>query len=191
MPGMEIRPLALAGLFEIAPAVRRDHRGSLARLFDVDAFAAAGLTTAWVQESRSSTAKRHTVRGLHATLPPSVEGKTITALHGRMLWVSLDVRKASATFGRWASLELDAERSNTLYAARGFAHGCVSLADDCELLLRSDMRFVEQHGMGIVWDDPDLAIDWQLGGATPVISDRDRQYPTFKHFKETIGGIDA
>ncbi len=187
---MRIEPLKLDGLFLLTPEPREDSRGSFTRLFDVDAFRAAGLNTTWLQESRSYTARRHTVRGLHASLPPAVEGKTITAVRGEVLWVSVDIRRGSRTFGRWESVRLAGGVYSTLYAARGFAHGCVSLTDHCDLLLRADTRYSDQHGTGIAWNDPDLAIDWQLGGAEPVISDRDRQYPNFRHFTDTVGGVE-
>jgi dTDP-4-dehydrorhamnose 3,5-epimerase len=187
---MHIEPLTLSGLVLVTPEPRPDNRGSFTRLFDVDAFAAAGLNTTWLQESRSYTARRHTVRGLHASLPPALEGKTITAVRGEVLWVSVDIRRGSATFGRWQSVRLSGSIYSTLYAARGFAHGCVSLTDGCDLLLRADTRYSDQHGTGIAWDDPQLAIDWQLAGATPIISDRDRQYPSFKHFADTVGGVE-
>lgn len=187
---MRIEPLKLNGLFRITPEAREDSRGSFTRLYDIDAFTAAGLNTTWLQESRSYTARRHTVRGLHVSLPPAVEGKTITALRGEVLWISVDVRRGSPTFGCWESVRLSADILSTLYAARGFAHGCVSLADDCDLLLRADTRYSDQHGTGIAWDDPDVAIDWQLHGAEPVISERDRQYSSFRHFKDTVGGVD-
>jgi dTDP-4-dehydrorhamnose 3,5-epimerase len=188
---MDIEPRRLPGLFLITPDPRPDQRGSFTRLYDVDVFAAAGLTTTWLQESRSYTARRHTIRGLHASLPPAVEGKTITAVRGEVLWVSVDIRRNSPTFGEWESVRLSGERYQTLYAARGFAHGCVSLSDDCDLLLRADTRYSDQHGSGIAWNDPELGIDWMLDGAVPIISDRDRQYPSFSHFTQTIGGVTA
>lgn len=188
---MRIQPLSLDGLFRIEPEPIADHRGSFSRLFDLDAFTEAGLNTAWLQESRSYTEKRHTVRGIHVSLPPAVECKTITAIRGEVLWVSLDIRRDSGTFGQWESIRLSGADYTTLYAARGFAHGCVSLTDDCNLLLRADTRFSDQHGTGIAWNDPELAIDWQIGTIDPIISDRDRGYSSFEHFRGTIGGIET
>lgn len=188
---MRIRPLRLNGLFRIEPELLADGRGSFSRLFDSDTFAAAGLNTTWLQESRSYTERRHTVRGIHASLPPAVEGKTITAIRGEVIWVSVDIRRDSGTFGQWESIRLSGKDYTTLYAARGFAHGCVSLTDGCDLLLRADTRFSDQYGTGIAWNDPELAIDWQIGNIEPVISDRDRKYRSFEHFRDTIGGIES
>lgn len=181
--------MRLSGLFRIEPEPLADNRGSFSRLFDSDAFTEAGLNTTWLQESRSYTERRHTVRGIHASLPPAVEGKTITAIRGEMLWVSVDIRRDSGTFGQWESIRLSGSDFTTLYAARGFAHGCVSLTDGCDLLLRADTRYSDQHGTGIAWNDPELAIDWQIGTIKPIISDRDRGYSSFEHFRDTFGGI--
>ncbi len=186
---MRIEPKKCEGLLEIVAEPWPDARGYFKRLYDQEFFRRAGLNTEWAQESQSYTARRHTLRGLHVSLPPSLEGKTITAVRGAVLWVSIDVRRNSKTFGQWDRVVIAADRHNTLYAPRGFGHGCVSLTDDCDLLLRADTAYSEQHGTGIAWNDPDLGIDWDLGGAEPHISDRDRAYPTFKAFLENYGGV--
>lgn len=188
---MHFERLRLEGLFRIEPQPSTDHRGSFSRLFDLEAFADFGLNTSWLQESRSYTARRHTIRGLHASLPPAVEGKTVTAIRGEVLWVSVDIRRGSNTFGQWESIRLSGKNYVTLYAAPGFAHGCLSLTNDCDLLLRADTRYSEQHGTGIAWNDPELAIDWQISGMAPIISDRDRSYRSFAHFRNTIGGVET
>lgn len=122
----------------------------MARWFDVQVFAEAGLNTQWLQESCSYTQRKNTVRGLHMTLPPSLKGKTITALQGRMQRISVDLGQDSPTFPQRESIILDGEQHNTLYAAKGFAHGCLSPSDACCLLLRADSRYSEVHGTGIV-----------------------------------------
>ena len=81
------------------------------------------------------------------------------------------------------------QNNNTLFVERGFAHGCLSLSDDCKLLIRADNYFHPDHGMGIFWGDDDLSIDWALKG-TPIISDRDHHYGSFRQFKEEIGAIE-
>ncbi len=187
---MKIQERNLKGIFEIIAPPFTDHRGYMARLFDDKIFADAGLNIKWVQESRSHTVKKNTVRGLHVSLPPSLEGKTITAIKGKVLWVVVDMRKGSETFEKWDSIVLSDELNNTLYAQRGFAHGCLSLTDNCDLLLRADNYFSDKHGTGIVWNDKELNIDWRVDDALPVIvSERDSQHPTFKEFKEKYGGV--
>lgn len=186
---MRIEPRRLKGIFEITPSPHLDARGYMVRLFDSEIFRQAGLETTWVQESRSHTRWKHTLRGLHVSLPPVLEGKTITAIHGEVLWVVVDMRRGSETFGQWDAVVLSSERHNTLCAQRGFAHGCLSLTDECDLFLRADTSFSEQHGTGILWNDEELGIDWGLDGVEPLVSERDRLYPTFKKFRERYGGV--
>ena len=184
---MQIIKRKIKGLFEVIPSPNKDNRGFFMRTYDEAIFKEAGLNTKWIQESISHTEKKHTVRGLHVSLPPSLEGKTITAIKGMVLWVVVDVRKDSPTFGQWDSIVLSEEKCNTLYAESGFAHGCISLTDNCDLFLRADN--VYHHGTGILWNDNELNIDWKLGDEEPIISERDKVYDTFKEFKDKHGGV--
>lgn len=181
----------LDGFIEIIPEPYMDERGFLARLYDEEIFKGFDINTKWVQESHSHTYKKYTLRGLHAQLPPFSEGKLIRAIKGKMLWVVVDLRKNSETFGQWDSILLSGEVKNIIYIKRGFAHGCMSLSDNCDLVIKSDNYFSPNHGSGIIWNDMDLNIDWNLKGNTPFISKRDRDYPTFKNFKEKYGGLDV
>ena len=180
---MKITPKKLEGLFEIIPDVYTDNRGFLARIFEEREFENIGFSGKWTEVSHHHTDKKHILRGLYVQRPPFSEGKLLRVIKGEMLWVSVDVRKGSKTFGLWDSTILSEKEKNVLFTARGFAHGCVSLTDDVDLIIQSDNYFSKDHGAGIVWDDKDLGIDWQLGGATPFISDRDKAYPSFEEFK--------
>lgn len=186
---MEIRELKLKGIYEIISMPRIDERGYMVRLYDDKIFENVGFNTKWIQESRSYTKKKYTIRGLHVSLPPSLEGKTISIISGKVLWVVVDIRRNSNTFGQWASIILSDELMNTLYASRGFAHGCLSLTDNCDLLLRADNYYSDANGTGIHWNDKELNIDWSLNGIVPIISERDRNYKTFSEFKEKYGGV--
>jgi dTDP-4-dehydrorhamnose 3,5-epimerase len=184
---MEIKKRKLDGLIELVPEVHEDERGFLARVYDERLFEKLGLPTKWTEISHHHTNKKNIVRGIYVQLPPFSEGKLLRVTKGEMLWVSVDVRKGSETFGAWDSIVLSEKRKNLLLAARGFAHGCVSLTDDVDLVIGSDNYFSAEHGVGIVWNDADLNIDWHLGGATPFVSERDKGYHSFLEFKEKYG----
>lgn len=183
---MVVTASKLSGVFEIALDPRPDDRGLLTRLYDEQTFRRLGLSLSWVQESHIHTFSKHTLRGIHVALPPALEAKLIAVIRGVMLWVVVDLR-AGKTFGQWATFTLSSEKHNLLYVPRGFGHGCLSLTDGSDLVVRADNYFSEEHGTGIVWNDPDLKIDWQLTGAAPIISERDRGYPTFREFRERYG----
>ena len=146
-----------------------------------------GFPTKWTEMTHQHSNKKNIVRGLYVQPPPYSEGKLLRAIKGELLWVSVDVRKGSNTFGQWDSTVLSGARRNMLLSARGFAHGCVSLTDDADLLIMSDSYFAEEHGVGIMWNDKDLNIDWNLNGSIPFVSERHKEYPSFREFKDKYG----
>lgn len=184
---IELKKRKLDGLIELVSEVFEDERGFLARIYDERIFKNSGLPTEWTEESHHFTRRKHTLRGLYTQLQPFSEGKLLRVIRGEMLWVSVDVRADSPTFGQWDSIVLSGLRKNMLYTARGFAHGCVSLTDDVDLLIRSDNYFSSKHGIGIIWNDKDLNIDWNLGSVPPFVSEYDSGYSSFKEFKEKYG----
>jgi dTDP-4-dehydrorhamnose 3,5-epimerase len=186
---LKLIPRRLAGLYEVESDSFRDNRGYMARAFDADVFEAAGISLRWIQNSVSYTAKRATLRGLHVQKPPFSETKLLWPMVGVMCWVTVDLRKGSATFGQWERTILDAKLHKGLFIRAGFGHGCVSLSDDMTLSILSDNRFSHTHGVGIRWDDPELAIDWPLDGQVPLISDAHAAYRPFREFVDQVGGI--
>ncbi len=184
---MEIKKKKLEGLIEITQHKYEDERGFSARVYDDREFKKFDLPTKWTEITRQHSNKKNIVRGLYVQLPPYAEGKLLTATKGELLWVSVDVRKGSKTFGQWDSTVLSSERKNTLLTAPGFAHGCVSLVDDTDILIISDSYFLEEHGVGIIWNDKDLNIDWNLNGATPFVSEQHKKYMSFQEFKNKYG----
>lgn len=183
---MEIKKKKIDGFVELIPEVYEDDRGFLARLYDERVFKELGFPTEWTEESHHHTRRKNILRGLYVQVPPFGEGKLLRVIKGEMLWVSVDVRKNSKTFGQWDSIVLSNKTKNLLLTARGLAHGCVSLTDEVDLIIKSDNYFSAEHGRGIIWNDMDLNIDWNLNGAIPFISERDKGYPSFEEFKKNI-----
>jgi dTDP-4-dehydrorhamnose 3,5-epimerase len=106
-----------------------------------------------------------------------------------MFWVSVDLRRGSTSFGRWQGFELSPEGNNALYVPAGFAHGCLSLTDDVNLMILADKDFSPAHGIGIVWNDSELGIDWPLQGIKLLISDQHAAFEPFTRFRERYGGL--
>lgn len=185
---IQIRKGTLDGFIEIIPEIYEDERGFLVRLYDERIFKNLELPTKWTEESHHHTRRRHILRGLYTQLPPFSEGKLLRVISGEMLWVSVDVRRNSSSYGSWDSVILSSTCKNLLYVARGFAHGCLSLTDGVDLLIKSDNYFSQEHGIGFAWNDPNLTIDWRLNGATPYVSERDREYPSFREFTQRCNG---
>jgi dTDP-4-dehydrorhamnose 3,5-epimerase len=177
---VEIRPLKLAGSFEIQLRRIADERGYFSRLYDADIFAKYDLQTVWKHDSQSFNLKKHTIRGLHFQLPPFDETKLVRVSSGAIWDVIVDLRRNSETFGQHEAIELSEENGKCLYIPRGFAHGFCTLTDNSVVNYKIDAAYDAQSASGIRWNDSALNIKWQT--AAPVISERDRLLPLFADF---------
>ena len=106
-----------------------------------------------------------------------------------MFWVVVDLRKKSPFFGQWDGVALSTSGVQSIYVAKGFAHGCLSMSENCTLFINSDNYFSPNHGHGILWNDPELDVKWPLAHGEPVISAEHRSYPGFGLFKSQYGGV--
>ena len=172
---MKIIALQIPGVFEIRLEPRRDERGHFMRWYDRETFARAGLPTEWVQgnESRSS---RNVVRGLHFQRPPHAETKLVRAIAGSVYDVFVDLRRGSATFGRWGAVELTEAAANAVLIPKGFAHGFCTLSESAIVSYLVDREYAPAAEGGLLWSDPALGIAWPLAGA-PVVSAKDQRLP--------------
>lgn len=175
---MDLRPLAIAGTFEILAIPREDERGFLARTLDLDTLRARELCDRFEQESLSYNRQRGTLRGLHYQAHPAWETKIVTCVAGRVFDVVLDLRDDSPTFGRWEAVELDARLCNSLYVPAGCAHGFQTLDPDSTLLYRITPVYQPELAAGIHPFDADVAVRWPIAEATA--SERDLTLPAFR-----------
>lgn len=174
-----ITPLALPEVLLITPKRHGDARGWFAETWSVRAFAGTAADTRFVQDNQAFNARKGTLRGLHFQKAPHAQGKLVRVLKGAIFDVAVDIRQGSPTYGRWTGARLTAETGEQLWVPRGFAHGYVTLVDDTELFYKVDGDYAPQLEGGIIWNDPDLGIDWPLDG-DPVLSDKDKALPRLK-----------
>ena len=174
---MRFLPQTIAGVFVVETDAHRDERGSFARIFCTDEFAAAGISFATPQMNLSGNAKRHTLRGMHYQDPPHAEAKFVRAVRGSAFDVVIDLRTDSPTYKKWLAVTLDSRTLNGVFVPEGCAHGFLTLEDDTDILYQMGRPFVAGHERGVRWDDPAFAIAWPALPA--VISPRDAQYPNY------------
>ncbi len=160
----------------LEPRVYEDDRGWFMETYRRSAFAEMGLGIEFVQHNHSRSA-RGTLRGLHYQLRHA-QAKLCRVVRGAILDVAVDIRRGSPTFRRWVAVELSEHNRRLLYIPPGFAHGFVAQTDAAELLYQCSDYYHPEDEYGIVWDDPDLGIDWG-GVAAPLLSARDRAFPRF------------
>ncbi len=172
---------AIADVILIEPKVFGDERGYFVETFRADTFEQqTGIKTTFVQdnESRSSYG---VLRGLHYQLPPHAQSKLVRVIEGKVLDIAVDIRKGSPGFGQHVAVELSAENKHQLFIPRGFAHGFVVLSETAIFSYKVDNYYSPECDRGIQFDDPRLAIDWQLEPSQLVLSEKDRQQPLLEN----------
>ncbi|MFN8258865.1 MAG: dTDP-4-dehydrorhamnose 3,5-epimerase [Bacteroidales bacterium] len=177
----------LKGLFEIELKPIGDNRGFFMRTYDSSVLIKPGLNREWVQENHSFSSKKNTIRGLHFLLPPHTDGKLIRCISGEIYDVVVDLRKESPTFGQWESVQLGESNMKCLFIPRGFAHGFCTLTDNCTILYKHDNFYNRDFDAGILWNDPQLNIEWPV--KEPVISERDANLQLFSEFCTSFQGF--
>ena len=170
-------PIAGAVLIELEPLA--DERGSFARTFAVDEFAANGLETRVVQCNTSTNTRAGTLRGLHYQASPHAEAKLVRCVRGSIFDVVVDLRPESPTYCVWYGVELSAANLRMLFVPAGLAHGFQTLEDDTEVLYQMSEEYSAEHARGVRWDDPAFGIEWPDTDVR-TISERDRDYADFR-----------
>jgi len=172
---MRFEPTDIAGLFALRLQRIADARGSFARLFCRDTFAAHGLADTFVQASLSVTRHALTLRGLHFQRPPHAEVKLVRCVRGAIFDVVADLRRDSPSYLRWQGFELSPDSDAALYIPEGCAHGFLTLVDDCEVLYQMSANYAAEAADGVRFDDPALGIAWPHAPA--LVAEKDLRWP--------------
>ena len=172
---MQVRKFEIHGPLEITPQRFGDDRGYFTETFNAAKFLEAGVNDpTWVQDNQSLSMQKHTLRGLHYQLAPHAQAKIVRVLKGSILDVAVDIRPASPAFGKWIAVELSAAKGNQLYVPTGFAHGFLTLEDNCEIAYKVSAFYAKESDRSIIWNDRDIAIQWGLPpDGTPILSAKD------------------
>jgi len=177
---MEIFSTPLEGVYVFKSKIFNDERGFFLESYKESIFKEKDICASWVQDN-VSVSSRGVVRGLHFQREPSAQTKFVRVLNGKAFDVAVDLRKGSKTFGKSYSLELTCDNGLALYIPEGFAHGFQSLEDKTVLSYKCS-RFYDPHSeSGILWDDPELNIDWPLKSSA-LCSPKDMKLFSMKDF---------
>lgn len=176
----------LEGIVLIQPKRFSDDRGSFEECFHRRDFEAHGITHEFVQDNTSFSVK-NTIRGLHFQIAPHAQAKLLKVLEGHILDVAVDIRQQSATFGKHFAIELSSDLGNMIYIPDGFAHGFAVLSDTAIVHYKTTNYYHPASESGIVYNDPDLGIDWKI--TEPLISTKDAVLPFLKDISKrpTLG----
>lgn len=167
-------PLEIPDLLLIEPHVFTDDRGFFLETYHGRKYQTAGIDAVFIQDNHSFS-RKETLRGLHYQLKQP-QGKLVFVVHGEVYDIAVDIRRGSATFGKWVSVTLNSENKRQLYVPPGFAHGFCVISETADVIYKCTDFYHPQDEYGVLWSDPALAIPWP--SVAPRLSPKDSRYPT-------------
>jgi dTDP-4-dehydrorhamnose 3,5-epimerase len=183
---MQVEETKLKDCFIIKDTFFKDPRGYFFESFNQKKFnKLTGLNVKFVQDNQSKSSKG-VLRGLHFQLGTHAQAKLVRVLEGKVLDVAVDIRPNSKTFGQHVAVELTAENETQLYVPRGFAHGFVVLSDTATFFYKCDNYYHKLSEGGIIYNDPQLAINWQLPSDALQLSEKDLLLKNLNDLSETL-----
>jgi dTDP-4-dehydrorhamnose 3,5-epimerase len=170
---MQAVPTPIEGLLVLEPKVFGDERGFFMESWNQQTFTSlVGHAPRFVQDNHSRSS-RGVLRGLHYQLEQA-QGKLVRVVRGSVFDVAVDLRRGSATFGRWHGVELSESNHRQFWVPAGFAHGFLVLSETADFLYKTTDYYAPAHERCIAWNDPDIGIEWPLQGLEPRLSAKDQ-----------------
>jgi len=181
---MKVEETPLKNCFLIHDTIYKDDRGYFFESFNAKRFyKETGINTAFVQDNQSHSVKG-VLRGLHFQRGEFAQAKLVRVLKGEVLDIAVDVRKSSPTFGQYFSVVLSETSRTQIYVPRGFAHGFLVLSEEVDFFYKCDNFYNKAAESGIIYNDPELNIDWQIASEKLIISDKDLTLPQLSACEE-------
>ncbi len=177
---INVKELALPEVKLLMSDTHLDKRGYLAEVAQHDEMQKLGLPINFVQENQSLSYLKNTVRGLHFQMLPHAQAKLVRVLRGKIFDVAVDVRPRSPSFGKHVSAVLNDTEVTQMLIPPGFAHGFCSLEDNTVVLYKISDYYAPKSECGVIWNDPDLHIDWPVDATNVILSDKDQKLPRLK-----------
>ena len=171
--------LSIPDVFLFTPKRHGDARGYFAETFSRATLSPMTGPLDWVQDNFALSAEQGVLRGLHFQKPPHAQDKLVRCGRGAILDVVVDLRRASPHYGKYVKAVLSNENGVQIFVPKGFAHGYVTLTPACEVLYKVTAAYHPGSEGGLMWNDKTLAIDWELAGAAPILSERDGAWAPF------------
>lgn len=172
-----VESLAIPEVKILRPKKHGDARGFFSETYSQRAMTEAGIDLTFVQDNHAFSAAKGTMRGLHFQTPPFAQDKLVRVIRGSILDVAVDLRRSSPTYGQHVSAVISAQDWNQILVPVGFAHGLLTLEPDTEVLYKVTNYYSPQHDLGLLWNDPALAIAWPVSEADAILSAKDKVQP--------------
>lgn len=182
MGKISVETCEIEGLKVITPAVFGDERGYFMETYNYNDYKEAGIDLEFVQDNQSMS-KRGVLRGLHFQIEYP-QDKLVRVIQGEVFDVAVDLRKGSATYGKWFGVRLSAENKKQFFIPKNFAHGFLVLSETAEFAYKCSDFYRPGDEGGIAWNDPEIGIDWPLqDGVKLTVSEKDQKWGGWKEYR--------
>jgi dTDP-4-dehydrorhamnose 3,5-epimerase len=174
---VKLQPLAIPDIILITPPRFQDPRGFFSETWNQRRFAEAGIPGPFIQDNHVRSTEAGVLRGLHCQIGPNAQGKLLRAVKGAIYDVAVDIRRGSLTFGKYVGTTLSAENWAQLWVPVGFLHAYCTLTDETEVIYKVTGDYDKAAERGVIWNDPDIGIDWPFSADQVTLSEKDKQLP--------------
>lgn len=175
---MIIEKTEIEGVYLVEPKVFGDNRGWFCETYSKKAFEEFGIKADFVQDNRSFSAKKGTLRGLHCQTDPKSQAKLVSCTKGEIIDVAVDIREGSPTYMKHVAVKLTEENKKMLFIPKGCLHGFVTISENVELSYKVDEFYSPENDRSIRWNDPEIGVEWGID--EPVLSEKDKNAPLLK-----------
>jgi len=181
---MQIQTLSIPDIKIFTPKKFGDERGFFSETYSKKHLSEKGIEINFVQDNHAYSAHAHTMRGMHFQIAPFAQDKLIRVIRGAILDVVVDIRCGSPSYGHHVSVVISVDQWNQILVPAGFAHGLLTLENDTEVIYKVSNYYSPEHDKGLLWNDPDLGIDWQVSEEEVILSEKDCHQPRLKDLPE-------
>jgi dTDP-4-dehydrorhamnose 3,5-epimerase len=177
---VKIEALAIADVKLITPPRFNDPRGFFSETWNQRRFAEAGIPGPFIQDNHAVSTETGVLRGLHCQIGPNAQGKLVRCVKGAIYDVAVDVRQGSPTFGHYVGAEISAENWTQIWVPVGFLHAYCTLTAATEVIYKVTGAYDKAAERGVIWNDPDIGIEWPVSADKVILSDKDKVLPRLR-----------
>tara|TARA_B100000886_G_scaffold330257_1_gene280503 strand:+ start:1460 stop:2026 length:567 start_codon:yes stop_codon:yes gene_type:complete len=174
-----LQRLSIPDVWVYSPKIFPDNRGFFSEVYNKRTLQQVGIDLTFVQDNQSFNHEKNIIRGLHFQRPPFAQEKLVRVSAGSIIDVAVDIRRGSPHYGKYVTQILSSKNGQQLFIPEGFLHGFVTLEENTEVLYKCTEHYSPEHEVTVIFDDPDLDVDWKTDTRQCLVSDKDKQGVSF------------
>jgi dTDP-4-dehydrorhamnose 3,5-epimerase len=177
---MTVTSLEIEAVKLVTPPRFKDPRGFFSETWNAGRFSGYGIPGPFVQDNHAVSTARGVLRGLHCQVGPNAQGKLVRCIKGAIFDVAIDVRRDSPTYGKWVGAEISAGNWTQIWVPAGFLHAYCTLTEETEVIYKVTAPYDKAAERGVIWNDPDIGIEWPIEPREVILSDKDKLLPRLR-----------